>query len=378
MSKKMKGFVVCSLYLPLIFLSLTECARAWDSPQAGWILVLDDSRSAPELVLVDMQTGSVRGQIATGRQPDFAVSSDNSKVFVVSGPPAAGLISEIDLKSGETLAIANLPQRILYTSRRASSSIAVSIDGRWLSAETMLSTEQGDEFAIVRYKVDENGINRVGGVPLPGCGMADLSPSRNNNLNLVVFCPGDNSIRQIAFDVDGTSAKSVVRGLPDRPYDKASGLMLVRRLASRPVLNGNTASDSVIALTESNEVCRVSLIGGKEDCVRLADRMNERYVPSEPWTVSPDGKLLLFGSGPTVNRSQGAATALEMVDIPTLRWIGSVEVGAPFTALAMNKAGDLAYLGSRGSITIVDLKTKTEGKNISFPNLRASAIVPLN
>jgi hypothetical protein len=378
MSKKMKISVICCLYLPLIFWSSTDCVQAWDSPQAGWLLVLDDSHPGAKVVLVDIQTGSIRGKIATGRQPDFAVSSDHSKVFVVSGPPAAGLISEIDLKSGETLATANLPQRILYTSHRSSSSIAVSTDGRWLYAETMLSNEQGDEFAIVNYKLDESGISRIGEVPLPGCGMADLSPSRSNKMNLVVFCSLDNSIRRIAFDADGRNANSVVLGLPDRPYDKASGLMHVRRLGSRPVFNGNIASDSAIALTESNEVCRVSLVGGKEQCSRLADHMNERYVPSRPWTVSPDGKLLLFGSGATVNRSQGAATALEMVDIPTLTWIGSIEVGAPFTALAMNKAGDLAYLGSRGSITIVDLKAKSEVRNISLPNLKASVIVPLD
>src|SRR5580658_8398716 len=62
--------------------------QSWAAPQPGWLYVLD-SRPAPKqtlgaIWLINTASRSVVGKIATGPNPDFALSPDGSRLFVAS------------------------------------------------------------------------------------------------------------------------------------------------------------------------------------------------------------------------------------------------------------------------------------------------------
>ncbi|HKD09368.1 MAG TPA: hypothetical protein VKB79_25915 [Bryobacteraceae bacterium] len=89
----------------------------WTKPESGWLYVLDpqSERDAPgsRVWLFDPTTAKVMGSIRAGYEPDYALSADGSKLYVVSGERESGELTVVDTATG-TLRHVPFPGRVLY------------------------------------------------------------------------------------------------------------------------------------------------------------------------------------------------------------------------------------------------------------------------
>ena len=91
--------------------------EAWTKPQRGWLYVLDP-RSESEhpgsrIWLLDPESARVMGSVRAGYDPDFALSSDGSHLYLASGERDSAELVEIDTASGKILRVP-FRDRVLY------------------------------------------------------------------------------------------------------------------------------------------------------------------------------------------------------------------------------------------------------------------------
>jgi len=354
--------------------------NTWKSPKQGWLYVLDGggfSRNEAHILLVDPSNESVEGRITVGQAPEFTISSDGSKIFVVSGSVDQGEVTVYDAQSGQRIASTNIQFRVLYTAWSSSATVAVSRDGRWLFVETMRTIAEGvDEYAVLRFDVGGGAIKPAGRASLPECGLADLIPIGDGKFELLVHCPFSNATRQIRFDTNGSVAIYADLELPSRPYNPASGLREHRPLNTVAVLY--RGGGDLTVLTGSNEVCHFSMQNGTGPCSSLPARMQGRWIPARPWPHSPDGKLIYVGSGPTISRSQGMASSIEVIELETMKLLSSIDVSTPFWQIAVSPRGETLYATNPVTHTIleIDAIARKAVKEISIPG-HPAAIIPV-
>ena len=371
----MAGFVFVSALIS----SSLAAQNAWQSPKQGWLYVLDGTRSEPHILLVDPSTESVQGRIVVGPAPEFTISPNGSKIFVVSGPVDGGEVTWYDAPTGRIVSATNILFRTLTTTWPGSDTVAVSQDGRWLYVETMQTIAEGhDEYAVLRFDTAAGAISPSGRALLPECGLADLIPVTDDKWDLLVFCPFSNSTRKIRFAGDGTVSGIADIDLPSRPYSPAYGQRDIRPLRSVSVLHRENPSNLTV-LTASNEVCTLSLQGGAGPCSSLSPRMQGRWIPERSWPHSPDGRLIYVGSGPIISRSEGMATSIEVIDTDAMKIVSSIDVSMPFWRIAAGRGGEKLYATNPVSHTIIeiDATAKKEIREILIPNSHPSAVIPV-
>jgi len=360
--------------------SIALAQNAWQLPQKSWLYVLDADASADEghVLLVDPDTAAVKGTITVGMEPDLTASPDGSRIFVVSGSSAQGKVVMYDARTGHAVASTDIQQRILYTTWPQSSTIAVSRDGRWLFVETMQPMAPGiDRYDVLRFELARNSIREAGRAALPECGIAQLAPESDGDWDLLVHCPLSNIVRRILFDIDGHVSKYADLELPSRPFDPAYGQREHGLLRTQAIVYSG-AGDDVLALTGSNELCRLNFQHKSGPCSSFPTELQGRWIPRRPWSYSTDGRFMYFGSGEVADRSQGTASSIEIADTVTMTIVARIEVSTPFRTLAVDSRGEKLYAAGPQAHKImqIDLKTKREIKEIALPGFSPAIVVP--
>ena len=354
----------------------------WQQPQSGWLYVLDargSSRDDAHIILVDPEAGISKGSITVGYAPQFVVSPDGLKIVVVSGSANKGEIAIYDPRSGRAIAKDDVPFRIIYSSWATDTTLALSRDGQWVFVETMQTVAEGsDVYGVQRFQIGNDFIHAAGHASLPGCGVAELIPVDGSDWSLMVHCGLSNILRLLSFDDTGNVSKIKDLALPVRPYDAASGQMAQQPLATRAI-SYSGSGDSVLALSGSNEICRLDVLSGAGPCSTLLNRMLGRWIPPGPWPRSPQGHVWYFGSGPVTTRSQGMATAIEIVDASTLTLQGSINASQPFWSLAVAKNGSVLYGANPAGQTILrfDAISRRQVSEIALPGSKPAVIIPV-
>jgi len=328
---------------------------------------------------VDPAAGISKGSITVGYAPQFVVSPDGLKMVVVSGAANKGEVTIYDSRSGRAITKDDVPFRIIYTSWATDTTLALSRDGQWLFVETMQTVAEGtDVYGIQRFQIGNDFIHAAGHGSLPGCGVAELIPLDGPDWDVMVHCGSSNMLRLLRFDSTGNVSNIKDLALPVRPYDAASGQMAQEPLATRAI-SYYGGSDSILALSGSNEVCRLDVLTGAGPCSTLLNRMLGRWIPPGPWPRSPEGHVWYFGSGPVTARSQGMATAIEIVDASTLALQGSINASKPFWSLAVAKNGSFLYAANPADQTIMrfDAVSRRQVNEIALPGSKPAVIIPV-
>jgi len=235
-----------------------------------------------------------------------------------------------------------------------------------------------DEYSILRFEVSKGTITAAGRGSLPECGIGQLIPIADGNWDILVHCPFSNTTRRIAFDAVGHVSNYEDLPLPSRPFDPSSGQVERKALKTQSVVYKGTGDDLAI-LTGANELCRLNLQDRTGPCSSFPTRMQGRWIPSRPWPSSADGRILYFGSGPALNRSQGMASAIEVVDTQTMTLVSSINVSMPFRTLAVDSRGEKLYAANPDAHAIlqIDSNSKKEIKKISLSGFRPAIVIPV-
>lgn len=129
----------------------------WATPESGWLYVLDPKPDAGALGgrvwLVNPQTAEVEGSIRTGRNADFALSPDGSRLYIASD--AGGDSSDlavIDTAQGVVVQTGMIEDRAVTNTIPAFSAMAVSGDGFVLRILIDVPASQGnDAFLLAAF-----------------------------------------------------------------------------------------------------------------------------------------------------------------------------------------------------------------------------------
>ena len=58
--------------------------QSWQTPQTGWLYVIDATTARSRILLFDPERGGVAGTILTGYNPDIAVSPRGDRLYLAS------------------------------------------------------------------------------------------------------------------------------------------------------------------------------------------------------------------------------------------------------------------------------------------------------
>ena len=113
--------------------------EGWTKPHSGWLYILDprseSDHPGSRVRLLNPETQKVMGSVRAGYQPDFALSPDGDRLYVVSGERESGELAVIDTASGVVQHFP-FPERTVYRPWYEGlppfSPMAVSVDGRAL------------------------------------------------------------------------------------------------------------------------------------------------------------------------------------------------------------------------------------------------------
>src|ERR1039457_5208027 len=106
-------------------LASTSVAQQWSAPKSGWLYVLDvgSAEKGGNIFLVDPREGEIKGALSTAYHPNFGLSPDGSRLYVIDGPQSSGNLSTFDTQSGKLVSSVAIPDRVVYRSEEHTSEL---------------------------------------------------------------------------------------------------------------------------------------------------------------------------------------------------------------------------------------------------------------
>ena len=349
-------------------LASTSVAQQWSAPKPGWLYVLDvgGAEKGGNIFLVDPREGEIKGALSTAYHPNFGLSPDGSRLYVIDGPQSSGNLSTFDTQSGKLVSKVPIPDRVVYTVRPSGAGVGFSADGRWLFVQRMVTISPGLDEHSLSIVDARSGKLFSESVQLPGCGMARFINWPFGKWDIAAQCSHTNSIRFVSMG-DGAS----------RPKVKDVSLTWARQEAADGsfVANGQRVTTSTVMDTGRNMVLIMRGGGGVDQLdaqtlaiEHLAADNWQTWQPPGAVAFSPSAGLVYVGS---MAYSQLLLSSGLMRSISVRRtndWteVANVRTSLPFSTLALQKDGKILYTANTGagSITVIDAAALAETKTI--------------
>ena len=326
----------------------------WESPQPGWVLVVDgdpdyDEAAAWRLLLIDPATGELHGRLETGYWPHATVSPDESVLFVDSDSPA-GSLAAVRFSDLEVLwHLEGLRPSHSNPPRAPVAALMVSRDGTVLYQVT-LST-------VVRAFDAESGALRGVGLVNSCSAVPSLWPGNTGTSVYISDCGGDPYRGDVAGDEFTVAYARQPLGL-DEPRAACGGTV-------------RGSSGRTLAVTRAGRLVEVDENGRGSDLGSpLGDSVAD--LPLVPLVISEDGRwLLLPMREDTRNSGYVSAGALHRVELGTRpASVASYERPNGISYVATGLEGAEIYVLDRDAreLIVLDGQTLTEVRSFSVPH----------
>lgn len=357
----------------------------WTKPEKGWLYVLDpkpEDGTPGRIWLVDPESGKTIGSIRTGEYPDFALSPDGSRLYVVSVTEGdASELAVIDTAGGTILKSGAVNSRAVSKGMPAFSSMAVSGDGAVL--RILIETPKPDEaesFMLATFDTQAGEFQR-GVVHLGNCG-----PGRFIDMpaadHFDVLCPRTNRVRVIRVDADSRTLQNNDAVLP---WERRVGAAAAVR---------TPGSDKIAIVAGDGGV--VEMNAATAEFGATAARPEAPYrVPPAAWPTSPDGSRIFlgynrehevkfdnrfyldYGRAPNVRPSYSMVYEFRVLDTQSWKKIGTIKMKIPFWSAVMWNDGNVMYAMSpqKHSIAVVDTAKMREVRTFRVQGTPALALV---
>jgi hypothetical protein len=334
----------------------------WSQPQPGWLYVLDPNPGdvAGRIWLLDPQTGKVMGRIRTSASPDFALSPDGSRLYVVSSTGNdSNQLAVIDTAPGVILKSGAVVGRAAYDGLPPFSTMAVSGDG--LALRMLIDApKSADKDAFLLATFDTRAGEFLPGiVHLGNCGPGRfISYPAADHFDFL--CPRTNRVRLIRVDAD---SREVQNHDVELPWERRVGVAEAFEspdLTAMAIVRGDGAVVGMSVATQ--QFVETPLHPG------LPNR-----VPPAAWPISPDGSRVYLGYnrdydkadnrfyldyGRPPNSRPPSALAGEIRVYDTNSWakVGTIRTKMLFWTAVVSTDGKWLYATSpqKHSILVVD------------------------
>jgi hypothetical protein len=346
--------------------------QSWQTPQTGWLYVVDATAGRSRIFLFDPERGEVTGTILTGYNPDIAVSPRGDRLYLAShmarcGQSNCDQLAVIDTHAGRVLSTSPIPDRVFYKMYPVSSRMAVSSDGRTVYLLKWQGVPSGDTpVALAAFDtVRERFLDGV--IDLGSCGFGTFVPATDDN-ELGFHCPASNEL--VVYRLTA----------PDRAtFEFSVNLPWGKRLFARHVYRDVSARAFMLSADRrelfvaggDGAVGDVNLALGSVKQTPVPGDQNEVVAPF----VSPgalERARFYVGVGPY--DGQGVAREIRVFDSSTWTRIATMRTSTPFVSAVATKNGSMIYAltGERGKVLAIDpvaqreLRVMPVGRAASF------------
>ena len=324
------------------------------APQVGWLYVLDNRVlfERGQIIVVSPVNLQVTKRIPTGFLPDFTLSPDGSRLFVISSQPPSetDTLAVIDPLSTNVLDTQVVSHRMQYIARPGQTSMVVSADGRWLyiakdrwtPGDDQKGIPQRDEYAVAMYDTQRRSFAKEDIPVSEDCHGMQLVPS---SIGLHVLCSSGNEVYSYPLTPSGLGPPQVV-ALPRNPRQVFDGSpTTVNTTVVHPHIAGAVAPPDGKTLTVVTSYMRVIQIDAVTDRIARVEQVrDDRWAMPSGIPSSPDGARIYVPVGPLsqLNRGPGVNEIL-VLDAGTLGQAATIHTTGPFWSLTISKDGRYLY-----------------------------------
>jgi DNA-binding beta-propeller fold protein YncE len=340
---------------------------------AGLLYVLDsnDGRQTSQVLVVDPELGSIVRTFESGYNPDFALSPDGSRLFILStdysNEKTPHSLSILNAETGDTIKKVTVNDRWLYNVIPPASSLTVSADGRFLYVfmYNAGSSPENTFYWISTLDID-SGVFLPETVALNRCEVAQILTQDPGQLP--VICAETNDVRLLKMTTRGAAAVSTVK-LPT-----AGGYLDKGAPRQDRVVYGFLSEGKLITVMRDGRVL-------KADCkTRQVLKLGGPDLPvnKKVSSVAASSKSVYLGVG--ANSLHGSWTSDEIVvlDKQTFAPRGTISLSRPFNSLAMSADNKRLYaIDTYGAtLMVIDTDAAREIKSIEHVGTTPSLILP--
>jgi DNA-binding beta-propeller fold protein YncE len=333
--------VVTTMALTTFPLSWGQPLPKWNKPDSGWLYVLDtnDEKSEGRILLLNPEDGSIQGAIATGYQPNFALSHDGRRLYVTAGVTGLGTLSAIDTSTGSAVNTVSVADHLLYAIYPSAPLLAVSSDDKHVFVETRRTVSPGvDEYSLSTFDV-EKGRFMPQLVAIPGCGPARFIEPVASGWDIQVLCSHTNSVRFVKITSLGGIERSRDVALAWAPQKGPDGLMVPSSQRVAASAHASPDGKEVVAIMTDGRISTLST-----DLFQTIDWVttpSSRWIPQRPWPAAPDGTVVYVGVGQQSDRGVTAGQLPTVLVFRTPDWkeTGKLQTSTRFRSLSLNKDG---------------------------------------
>jgi len=357
--------------------------EGWVKPKLGWLYVLDPQPNphgfAGRIWLLDPDTARVMGDISTGADPDFALSPDGTRLYVVSdGGNRESNVAVIDTSTGTVIARTTVENRVVASGLPPYSTMAISGDG--LALRILVNSPTSaitDGFRLASYDA-RSGALLPGVIHLGNCGYGRFIDYPTAG-QFDFLCPTTNRIRHISVDSESRELDNSFVVLP-----------WVRRLgvAQAFLAPGN---QNMTIVRGDGAVYRMDMATATFAATPLQAGVQGKILPAV-WPTSPDGGRLYvgyshypdprfyldYGRSAILNPRTQTVNEIRIFNTSTWRSAGIIKTSASFfwTAVTSND-GKLLYAlePTDHSVVVIDTTNLHQLRSISVGGTPALALV---
>lgn len=320
----------------------------WQRPDRGWIYVLDPNKGndSGEILLINTKTGTVQGILETGYDPDFAVSHDGTRLYVVSGH---SWLSVFDTQKGIVLSSVTIPNRVMYTVLPYISSLAISPQDTWLYISTVNENGVMPDFRIAIFDTaTEHLLDEQ--IPLPKCGTARLSPGPEER-EMAIHCIDTNDMRRLQLAGDGRVTSENRIALPSAtPIGDAAPQILYR--AALVFQRGSRA----LGVVMGDGTTFMGSLADDTNFTKVKAGSEGQCVPPRAWPMSVDSSRVYVGVSACHEYSaDGYAFEISILDTSTMKELARHKITAPFWCLVESLDGASIFASSPGTHSLLVL-----------------------
>lgn len=360
--------------------------ESWTAPQPGWLYMLDPNNLQDEgqILLVDPTNGAVNGAIRTGHAPDMAVTSDGSKLFVVSLQGDHQVLSVVDTKTGQQLSSITVPGRVAYTASPPWSGMVVSRGDRQLHISRTLKDVPGQsEYGIATYDISAGRL-LVESASLPNCRFAQLSAGAEDGV-VQAACPNLRTVYRVRIGANGAASELFsVKPAESAADQKAANDPRVHN----PGIVGSIAFPSTGKLFSAIDDGRLYEWPPNGDVkVRTGSETGVSGVALGALVGDEQGGKLYVGqtaanaAATTTDPPEGRTnrtSLIRVLDAGTLKPVGSIPLSAPVATLAIDRQARLLYgvNPETRQLLVIDLKSLKEVRTVSDVGKSPAYVLP--
>jgi DNA-binding beta-propeller fold protein YncE len=337
----------------------------WVKPQEGWLYVLDpapdSAQSSGRIWLVDPNTAKVMGSVQTGKNADFALLPDGSRLYVASIMDRdTSELAIIDTERGVVLQRSTIEDREVGNVLPSFSTMAVSGDG--LALRILRDTpesETRDMFLLASLNTQTNEF-LPNFVRLHNCGPGRFI-THDDSTQFHVLCPRSNRIRLIRVDEESRQLENVDVVLP---WDRRIGVADAIEVAG---------SGNIQVIRGDGAIFQMDLATRQFTKTSVHAALPNR-IPPAAWPISADGsKIYLgynnsydhaydnrfyldYGRPPNLRPNDAMAGEFQVFDTGTWKKIGTIKTQMPFWSAALGNDDKTLYAMApqKHSILVID------------------------